>query len=710
MRAIFRPTTILPALFAGLLVAACAACSGGRPQVSQVTIGTLFEQMIDLDGLARFPDPAYRSVQFSSFDRRSRVPGGPDWFANADGFGGEPVPNFEAVLRSPDGDGPGEYLMADVPGPGAVVRLWTAAIAGRLRVFVDDMDRPLYDGEAEPFFRRPYDAFPEMRAVDAERFRITVYERDASYAPIPFAKRLRVVWIGKLDEIHFYHIGIRRYPRGTVVSSFRPDDITRFKDTIDRVTSVLADPASRPASPAAKPPRAFEVELLPGEKRNVLTLEGPGAMESFRLRLQAGDLDAGLRQTVLHIVCDGFPRGQVLSPVGDFFGAAPGVNPYRSLPFSVEEDGSMTCRFVMPFEKSLALMLENRGEQTVRAAGEAVPKDFAWNEGTLHFRARWRVDHDLIASGDDVQDLPFLLARGRGVYVGTTSILLNPATVPTSWGNWWGEGDEKVFVDDDAVPSIFGTGSEDYYNYSWSAPDIFFFPYCGQPRNDGPGNRGFVANYRWHVLDAIPFTSSIGFSMELSSHERTPGLSYARTGYYYARPGTIDDVEALQPSDLRRLQLPDGWEPAARFGAANSVFYPAEDILSGREDTLLRPGRLWAGGRLLVWTPEKPGDRKKLRIRVDAAGRTQIHITAALTPGSGRFAAWLDGVPAGGTAKPETIDLHDPFRTLLRTFSLEPVDLAAGDHTLILEYRGSDAGVTRPEIGLDFVWVQKVRG
>ena len=339
-----------------------------------------------------------------------------------------------------------------------------------------------------------------------------------------------------------------------------------------------------------------------------------------------------------------------------------------------------------------------------------MPKDFAWNEGTLHFRARWRVDHDLIASGDDVQDLPFLLARGRGVYVGTTSILFNPATVPTSWGNWWGEGDEKVFVDDDAVPSIFGTGSEDYYNYSWSAPDIFFFPYCGQPRNDGPGNRGFVANFRWHVLDAIPFSSSIGFSMELSSHERTPGLSYARTGYYYARPGTIDDVEALQPSDLRWLQLPDGWEPAARFGAANSVFYPAEDILSGREDTLLRPGRLWAGGRLLVWTPEKPGDRKKLRIRVDAAGRTQIHITAALTPLSGSFAAWLDGAPAGGTAKPETIDLHDPFRTLLRTFSLEPVELAAGDHTLILEYKGSGAGVTRPEIGLDFVWVQKVRG
>jgi hypothetical protein len=690
-------------LFAGLVL--IAACRAGGPQVNT---GSLFGEMIDLEGLARFPEPAFRTVQFSSTDRRSRVPGGPDWFANADGFGGEPVPNFEAVLKPPEGTVPGEYLMADVAGPGAVVRLWTAAISGRLRVYVDDMERPLYEGEAEPFFRRPYDVFPEMRSVNAGRFRATVYQRDASYAPLPFAKRLRIVWIGDLKEIHFYHIGIRLYAAGTAVASFRPGDISKYNETIDRVTAALGDPGAVPASPAARPAKGFEIELAPGEKKEAFRLEGPGALERFWLRTQADDLDAGLRQTVLHIVCDGFPWGQVQSPVGDFFGAAPGVNPYESLPFSVAGDGRMTCRFVMPFERSLAMILENRGGQTVRVTGEAVPRDFAWDGRAMHFRARWRVDHDLIASGEDVQDLPFLLARGRGVYVGTTSILLNPAPVPTPWGGWWGEGDEKVFVDGDTVPSTFGTGSEDYYNYSWSSPDIFFFPYCGQPRNDGPGNRGFVTDFRWHVVDAIPFRDSIGFSMELSSHERTPGLSYARTGYYYARPGTIDDHEAIMPADLRPPRLPEGWQPAARFGARDSVFYAAEEVMNGRKDTFLRDGPLWAGGRLLVWTPAGTGDRKELRIHVDAAGRTQIHITAALTPRSGTVAAWLDGLPAGPGAEPKMLELHDPFRTMLRTFSLEPTALAPGEHTLVLEYRGSEPGVVRPEIGLDFVWVQKV--
>lgn len=691
-------------VFSGIALIGTYYSAGRTP----VTTGSLFEEMADLEALARFPEPVYRTLQFSSFDRRSRTPGGPDWFANADGFGGEPVPNFEKVLKEPEGDGPGEYLMADVAGPGAVVRLWTAAISGRVRFYVDDMERPLYDGEAEPFFRRPYDVFSEIKAIDQERFRSTVYQRDASYAPFPFAERLRIVWTGKLEEIHFYHIQVRTYAAGTAVVSFRPDDIARYKDTIDQVTSALNGPDARPLAESSKPARPIEITLAPGEKKEALRLEGPGALERFWLRLEADNLDAALRQTVLNVICDGFPRGQVQSPVGDFFGAAPGVNPYRSLPFSVREDGRMTCRFVMPFEKTLSLVVENLGGQDVRLSGEAVPMDFAWDERAMHFRAGWRVDHDLIASGEDVQDLPFLLARGKGAYVGTTSILLNPATPPAPWGNWWGEGDEKVFVDDDEVPSIFGTGSEDYYNYSWSSPDIFFYPYCGQPRNDGPGNRGFVTNFRWHILDRIPFANSIGFYMELNSHERTPGLSYARTAYYYARPGTIDDLRSIKPDDVRELRLPEGWQPAARFGAENSVFYPAEDVITDRKNTSLRDGRLWAGGRVLVWTPQKTGERKTLRFPVDKAGKVGIHITAALTLHSGKICAWLEDRQAGAAEKPLEINLFDPFRTLLRTYSLKPVDLTPGEHVLVLEYKGTDGPSARPEIGVDFIWVQKV--
>jgi hypothetical protein len=312
----------------------------------------------------------------------------------------------------------------------------------------------------------------------------------------------------------------------------------------------------------------------------------------------------------------------------------------------------------------------------------------------------------LIASNQEVQDLPYVLVDGKGVYVGTGAYLMNPAVVPTPYGNWWGEGDEKVFVDDDRVPSLFGTGSEDYFNYSWSAPDIFVFPYCGQPRNDGPGNRGFVTNYRWHVLDAIPFRDNLRFYMELYHHERTPGLSYARTGYHYAQPGVTDDFLPIKPADLREPQLPETWQPAARMGAANSVFFAAEDVLTGTQATRLDEGRLWAGGRLLVWTPRQKGDRVEFKIPIESAGKKQINVAMAMTPQSGEVSFLLDGKPLPLGNRSDSANLHRPYRTLLRRVALMPGELSAGDHTLTIELRDKSDGVSNTEIGIDFIWVQ----
>jgi hypothetical protein len=367
----------------------------------------------------------------------------------------------------------------------------------------------------------------------------------------------------------------------------------------------------------------------------------------------------------------------------------------------------MVCRFVMPFEESMVIRLENRGGQEVRVQGSVSSETFAWDERSLHFRARWRVDHELIASNRAVQDLPFLLAHGKGLYVGTTSILLNPNPVPTPYGSWWGEGDEKVFVDDEPEPSIFGTGSEDYYNYSWSSPDIFFFPYCGQPRNDGPGNRGFVTNYRWHILDAIPFQRNIRFFMELYSHERTPGLSYARTAYHYARPGLTDDHLAIMPEDLRPQRLP-AWEPAMRMGARNSVSHRAEDLITDRGNTRFRSGRIWAGSRLLVWNPREEGERKTFRIPIAESGTYRIHVTAALTPRSGRIALAVGGQDVPLRSGQDVMDLHRPHRTLLRDFPVQDRQLDRGLHSLVLTYLEAKEDIEAPEIGIDFIWIQKI--
>jgi len=672
-----------------------------------ITTGSLFLEMTDLMRLTEFPRPDYRTLQYSSFDRRSRLPGGPDWFANSDGFGGEPIPGFERVLKEADSEGIGEYLIADVKGPGAIVRLWSAAISGTIRLYLDDQETPVYDGPAIDFFHQTLDGFPQIQALNQERLKQAVYQRDASYAPIPYAKRMRMIWTGDLKTIHFYQVQVRVYPTGTPIKTFTPQDLSTYHDSIEQVMAELSDPDQNLKPRSRQIPVTFDAQMEPHQKAEVISLSGPGALERFQIKVDAEDMDLALRQTVFHITCDDFPWGQVQSPLGDFFGAAPGINPYQSLPFSVRSDGTMISRWVMPFQNNLKIHLFNLGQQKVSVTGTALPLDYVWDEKrSMHFRARWRVDHNLVASNRDVQDLPFLLAHGQGLYVGTTSYLLNPNNVPTPYGNWWGEGDEKVFVDDDNTPSIFGTGSEDYYNYSWSAPDIFFFPYCGQPRNDGPGNRGFVTNFRWHILDPIPFKHHIRFFMELYSHEVTPHMTYARIGYHYARPGLTDDHVAIMPSDLRPLQLPENWQPAARMGARNSVMYPAEKLLTDRSNTRFLPGRLWAEGTLLVWTPKKQGETKDFAFNIDAPGKYRIYVTAALTPHSGRFSVLLNGKPLPQRGQKENIDLYRSYRTLLRNFALQEVSLEPGEYTLTLVFEGALDDLAEPEIGIDFIWIQ----
>jgi len=195
-----------------------------------ITTGSLFEEMIDMINLTYFPSPPYRTVQYSSFDRRSNLPGGPEWFANSDGFGKEPIPNFKEVLKEPDEEGIGEYLIADVKGPGAIVRLWSAAISGTIQLFIDGNSSPLFEGPAIDFFHRLYDSFAQVKSLNGDILEKTIYQRDSTYAPIPFAKRMRLVWIGDLQTIHFYQVGVRLYEQGTKVISFSLGDLITYKD------------------------------------------------------------------------------------------------------------------------------------------------------------------------------------------------------------------------------------------------------------------------------------------------------------------------------------------------------------------------------------------------------------------------------------------------------------------------------------------------
>lgn len=66
-------------------------------------------------------------------------------------------------------------------------------------------------------------------------------------------------------------------------------------------------------------------------------------------------------------------------------------------------------------------------------------------------------------------------AKGSGQFVGVTiSLLLN------QWGGW-NEGDEMIWIDNEPMPRIHGTGGEDYFNGAWGLKKLFSTPLVGMP-------------------------------------------------------------------------------------------------------------------------------------------------------------------------------------------------------------------------------------
>ena len=666
------------------------------PSKAQITTGTLINEMVNLKNLAEYPKPYFNTVQFSSYDRRSTTPDAPDWFENADGFGKEPIPGFEKVLREPNDKGIGEYLICDINQPGAIVRLWTAAINGTIRLYLDGETEPVYNGNANDFFTKVYHA---MSPETAPNLSGTFSQNTAGYYPIPFAKSCKIIWEGELNALHFYHVNVRIYEEGTKIKTFKVSDIQKYNKEINRAHSILSNPDNLQAEIGEI--NAFAANVASGVEQEILKIKGNKGIKYLEMEVHSNDPETALRQTVLRISFDGASDPQVQSPVGDFFGTAQGINPFQSLPLSVQKNGKLICRYFMPFKDSVSIKIENFGDNNIALSGKIVTEEYKWiNDQSMYFRARWKVDHDLLSSYEQPSDIPYLLTQGKGVCVGAAAHMMNPSNVPSTYGNWWGEGDEKIFVDDNPFPVFFGTGSEDYYNYAWSSPAIFHHAYCGQPRNDGPGTKGFVTNYRWHIIDNIPFKNHFAFYMELLSHEPVPGFTYGRIIYHYGFKGMHDDNKRISKGDVRAIQLPEKWFPVGKKGSAYSVFYQAEDIVSNDQKFMLKPGNLWAGGQLLEWTPEKNGDQITLKLPILQDGNYVIHVTAQLNGQSGSCIARIGNSEFNDRGS--EINLHTNDGILSRTFSSSKQSLEQGIQELTLEAK--EAG--KP-LGIDFIWIQR---
>jgi hypothetical protein len=681
--------------FAFFLSVFCA-CRKTEPVVNT---GNLLVELTDLERLTRLTAQDYKTVQFSSYDRRSKTPSDTLWFANEDGFGGEPLPGFEKVLVEPDSTGTGTYLICDIRQPGVIQRLWTAAITGQIRFFIDD--ELIYEGNASDFFWNPIKILTGIS--DSAIYSQTFRQFDANYLPIPFAKSCRIEWIGKIKEPHFYHVGVRIYNMGTNVESFSKAGFSKYVQKLSETNRVLVNPESLNITGLTE---STETEISPGETKELFSKKQSGAIDFFGIKINAQNLENTLRQVVLSIFFDDAENPQVHAPLGDFFGAAPGLNPYQSLSFSVLPDSSMECRFIMPFQNSARIEISNLSGKKIKLETNVNTRDYDWKEGeSMYFGAHWKIQHNLTAYNIDakIYDIQYVKIKGAGRMVGAAAYVYNPSQVPTSWGNWWGEGDEKIFADNESFPSFFGTGSEDYYNYSWSSPKIFSHAFCGQPRNDGPNNRGYVSNFKWHIADDIPFKSNFEFNMELRHHGVVTGFSYGSIVYYYTLPGAETGFKRIEKTEIRDLPY-FNWSPVAYLGCAGFNFTQAEKLVVKNENATVEKGKIWAEEFILSWIPKQATEKLVFRIpSSENREKARIGLTLAHYPGGGIISFVINGKPIKFDNKPN-INLEMKNRTVLDNHFSELVDLKKGDNELVVEMPGAN-GFNK--VLFDFMWLLK---
>lgn len=557
-----------PAVVAAARSAAGESGPDPKPADGEISVLSLVAEMADLDHLAHLARVPFVAKQSSSYDRRSKRPDDLEtWYANDD-FVTNQAPNLVRVETAPTGDR--RYVLLDTEGPGAVVHLWTAAPAGILRIFIDDDPLPaleapmgaLLDGRVEPFDP----PFGQVTALG-----------HSLYFPFPFRKRC-LVTLDSIDSIDpfsgrtvdklYYQIGYRVYAgaRPEQVRPFSAAEVLRAHPALERVAAALT--AGRPLEPeppfdAASTTATVERTLVDSTHSSVTTVGVPpplrgghagaarpkgspagGILRTLRLSTPERD-PARLRATTLTITFDG--EETVRAPLSDFFGSGPGWNPYQSLPLTVGADGTLACRFRMPFH-SRAIVTIARAAPAAAAEGDASARPWPpleisgtitvgaapFSEDTLLFHAGFLPPAALATR--PIRDWHVATLQGHGQQVGTVLSVLNPPGVA-----WWGEGDEKIFVDDETFPGLFGTGTEDYFGFAWSSTERFAHPYHAQTLAPASGFAGWFSMNRFLVLDPVPFGERLRFDLELWHWSDTTVQASALL-YWYARPGGRDDL------------------------------------------------------------------------------------------------------------------------------------------------------------------------
>lgn len=441
--------------------------------------------------------------------------------------------------------------------------------------------------------------------------------------------------------------------------------------------------------------------VAPGQRKILMDVRGPGVITHIWMtflgpepQAWAKNGSANHQEMLLRMYWDGDEKPAVEAPVGDFFANSFGKrSEVVSLPVIVEDADSYNCFWSMPFRKSARIEIVNQSEKPLSLLYyniDWIEKD-SIPEDTPYFYAQYRQEYPV----EHGKDYVLLETQGKGHYVGTV------LSVRTRSPSWFGEGDEKIYIDGEEKASIWGTGTEDYFLSAWGLKTTST-PYFGVPYFDQWGIvGGHTSAYRWHINDPVVFQKGIKVTFEhfgWMSPDENPQYKthswnereddYSSVAFWYQ---TGESTFGARAPNARERTLPN----LDRIILAKEF---TDEKYHGPGEAVAQNLDLYPSGHLFYKPSDPQNAWVEIPFEVEKKEPKRLLLVMTRSYDYGKYQAYLNGVKLGGV-----IDLYSPevstWEYHLLDFWPEP-----GKYTLRLECVGKN-----PISAGDYLGIESVR-
>ena len=646
----------------------------------------------------RMIDPTYlaygangeKSAEFSSYDRSSAYKNAEyiSWRANADHGG--------YLYKQPDGG----FVIAEMDGPGYISRIWSADTkSGHVKIFIDGGEKPVFDLPFSDYFSAPaHFPFANLSYIAAQGKNL--------YVPITYNKSCKVVAYG--DWGRYYEINYTTLPSGYTVDSLTSQTFTGDnRQALSNVNRFYSKNIG--TSPYQNESTVSEKITVSSSSPYVKVLEGKGAISSLIVNpnitspstpAEAVNL---LKDLELSIYWDGEVSPSVCAPLGDFFGSSYGIDNVRTLLLGVNSSGELYSFYYMPYKKSAKIVISynGEGEKTLDLTIGTSPLEN--EENSMRFCARFERG-EYISDTSRLPDYKFLSVTGKGRLVGLTlhayktSSETDPSSAPGDY--WWGEGDEKFYVDGEPFPSWYGTGTEDFFGYAWCDPAVFTRAMHAQSYTQGgifeAGNRVLT---RLLISDSIPFYSS--FDGYIEKYYGEDYIHYGFVPYYYLSADAVADTDTYTHDDYKNYFELDPAAYPTDFTEGENLYIVSSKGGAVSSQAMASFGGYWSGGSQLFFTNSSSSGELSLILPAKASGEYILIASFTNAPDYGRFSYLINDIEGDGS-----IDLYSKSVEAKSLTNLGVFTLSEGfSNTLSFKCTGRNTSSRGYFFGLDFVLI-----